>query len=288
MDATKSLRHLHVKRYLILTKPGIIAGNAITAIGGFAFGLQGQWNLSLLLITLFGLTLVIASGCVFNNYIDRKHDRLMQRTQSRPLAQQTITEKNALIFGALLGIIGLCALSSISLLATLIASFGFAVYVLVYSNAKYKTAYATLLGTLAGVAPALTGYCAAAHQFDFKAVILFAIMTLWQMPHFLAISLFREEDYRAAAIPTLAINRGVFATKLCMLIYTLAFAIAVLLPTLCGFKGIAYLVVAGLLGTSWIWLAIVGFGCKNDQRWARQMFFFSLAIILLLFTALAL
>lgn len=266
--------------YYLLTKPGIILGNLITVASGFLLAATGRFDLFLFLATLIGLGLVIASGCVFNNFIDRKTDQKMARTKDRPLAKGIISGKNALLFGTILVILGNATLFVYTNLLTLcIADFGFLVYVFIYSLWKCRTIYGTAIGSLAGGVPPVVGYCAVSNHIDVGALVLFAIMILWQMPHFFAIALYRLDDYTAADIPVLPVKKGIEVTKRHMLFYIITFIIATLLLTTFGYMGILYLVIAASLGISWLILCLKGFKETNYKLWARTMFRYSLIVI---------
>lgn len=266
--------------YYLLIKPGIILGNLITVAAGFFLASKGAFNLLLLLETLLGLGFIIASACVFNNFIDRQIDQKMQRTKNRPLAQGLISHRNAILFAIFLGLLGnLVLLVYTNLLSVVIADLGFFVYVLLYSLWKCRTKYGTAIGSIAGGVPPLVGYCAVSNQFDSGAIILFMIMICWQMPHFFSIAMFRFNDYAAASIPVLPVKKGIPATKVRMLLYIVAFIAAALMLTTLGYTGYAYLAVAALLGLAWLWLCIKGFTCENDTQWARHMFRLSLVVI---------
>lgn len=269
------------KRYCLLTKPGILMGNAITTIAGFILASKGNFNFWLFLGTLIGLSLIIASGCVFNNYIDRIADAKMRRTKHRPLVQNTITPRQAIGFALLLGVLGIGVLALFShFLALVIALFGFFVYVILYSFSKYHSIHGTLVGSVAGAVPPVVGYCAVSNQLDAGAWILFAMIALWQMPHFFAIAIFRLEDYAAASIPVLPLKKGVLTTKIQMLLYILAFIGVSCMLFAFDYVKYGYLFVTVLLGLSWAWLSIQGFKSKNDKLWARKMFIFSLVVIM--------
>jgi protoheme IX farnesyltransferase len=271
------------KSYVALTKPGIICGNAITAAGGVALASKGHIDYGLLLAVLLGLSCIVGSACVFNNYIDRKADRRMARTKNRPLAKGSISVKNALLFGTLLGLIGVLTLDRYTnLLTLLVALAGFFIYVGVYSFFKYRSEYGTLVGSIAGAVPPVVGYCAVTHHLDAGAAVLFLIVVFWQMPHFFAIALYRLNDYLAAAIPVLPLKKGVKATKKQMLFYIGCFMAAALALPLLGYAGYIYLAMAALLGSVWLWLCFKGFKADNDALWARTMFRFSLVVIMVL------
>lgn len=268
------------KAYFLLIKPGIIMGNAITAAGGFALASKGHFDFALFLTVLTGLSLIIASACAFNNYIDRDADQKMARTQNRPLARKVISTRNALLFAIALVLFGVSLLIFyVNLLTGVIAMIGFAVYVFLYSFSKYRSVHATLIGSIAGAVPPAVGYCAVSNNFDLGALLLFILIVLWQMPHFYAIAIYRLDEYAAASIPVLPIKRGIPATKLQMMYYVAAFVIASLMLTLFGYTGLAYTIVAAVLGLAWLWLSIKGFKSGNDKLWARQMFLFSLVIV---------
>lgn len=269
-----------MKTYFLLTKPGIIMGNLITTIAGFALATQGSFDFPLFFITLIGLGLVIASACVCNNYIDRVSDQKMKRTQNRPLAKGAISGSSAILFAIILGLIGTAILFLYTnYQALLVALAGFGIYVIPYSRSKYYTRYATLIGSIAGATPPVVGYVAVSESLDLGALLLFLILILWQMPHFYAITLYRLEDYKRANIPVLPLLKGIPRTKLHMLLYVIAFIPTLLLPTVFGYTGTAYLVVAALLGTSWLILTLQGFKAENNAVWARKMFVLSLVII---------
>ncbi|MFC2049484.1 heme o synthase [Chlamydiota bacterium] len=269
--------------YYLLTKPGIVVGNLITVAAGFLLASHGPIDVWLFFATLLGLSLVMASACVFNNYIDRPLDKKMKRTQNRALVTGLITPRNALIFATLVGLLGqsvLCFYTN--LLTAIIAGIGFFVYVVLYSLWKGRTIYGTAIGSIAGGVPPVVGYCAVSNQFDLGAAILFAIMVLWQMPHFFSIAMYRFEDYAAAAIPVLPIKQGIPKTKRRMVLYIIGFTLATLLLTLFHYTGYIYLVSAAILGSAWLLLCLKGFKSVNDQVWARHMFRLSLVVITIL------
>lgn len=269
-----------IKTYYMLTKPGIIMGNAITTVGGFALASRGHMDYGLLLATLIGLSLVIASAGVFNNYMDRASDEKMERTKHRPLVKKLITERNAILFAIILGLGGFAVLSLYTnLLTVLITLAGFFTYVVLYIIWKYRSVHGTLIGSLSGGVPPLVGYCAVSNRFDEGALILFMILVFWQMPHFFAIAMYRLDDYVAAAIPVLPVKKGIYVAKIHMLIYIIAFIATALMLTIFHYTGYAYFLAAVVLGSIWLGLCIKGFTSQHNQIWARKMFLFSLVTI---------
>lgn len=270
------------KQYLQVTKPGIIFGNLISVIGGFLLASKGTIDYPLFIATLLGVSLVVASGCVFNNYIDRDIDRIMERTKNRPLVKGLIDPKVSLIYATALGIAGmLLLLVAANALAMLLAVIGFVVYVGVYSlYMKRKSVYGTLIGSLSGAAPPVIGYCAVTNEFDTGALILLLIFSLWQMPHSYAIAIFRFKDYKAANIPVLPVIKGISVAKTHIFLYILAFMVATLMLAISGYAGYKYLIVGAAVSLWWLGMAISGFKTENDDRvWARKLFVFSIIAI---------
>lgn len=269
------------RSYFQLTKPGIIFGNVVTAAGGFALASMGHLNMWLFLAMLAGLSSVIASACVLNNYIDRYSDEKMKRTRNRPLVKGTISLQNARIFAIFLIATGTSLLALYSNpLTTAMALLGFFVYVILYSFSKYLSVHGTLVGSIAGAIPPVVGYTAVSSSLDAGALILFAIVVLWQMPHFYAIAIYRLEDYSAASIPVLPLVKGTHAAKVQMLLYIVAFIGASSLPAVMNYVRYEYLFVSVPVSFIWLSICIRGFNADNEKRWARKMFLFSLVVIM--------
>jgi protoheme IX farnesyltransferase len=268
------------KTYLSLTKPGIIRGNAVTAAAGFFFASRGNIDIGLGLALLVGLSLVIASACVFNNYIDRGIDKKMARTKQRALVSGSVSGRNALIFASLLGILGAVVLGIYTNALTLgLALFGFFAYVVIYGIGKRATVHGTVIGSISGAVPPVAGYTAAAGSIDSAAIILFLILVFWQMPHFYAIAMYRSKDYAAAGIPVLPVARGLRKTQIQILLYVAAFTLTAYSLAFFGYAGYIYAATVSFLGLFWFVFGTLGFNSPDKNRWARKMFFLSLIII---------
>ena len=288
-----------MKYYYELTKSGLVFGNLITVIAGFLLGartLQGAGggllvNVWLLFAALVGIFFVMASGCVFNNYIDRDIDAKMERTKHRALVEGHLSVRASLIFASVLGIAGFLILVVFTnILATLAALTGFIFYVFSYTLwGKRRTVYGTFIGAISGATPPVVGYAAASGRIDMAALILFLIMLVWQMPHFFAIAIRREDDYAAAKIPVMPVKYGIRRTKFSMLIYIAEFILATSLLFIFGYAGQIYFAIALVLGLAWIALGIGGFFMHTvaaNKQWARQMFFLSLIVMIVLFATI--
>jgi protoheme IX farnesyltransferase len=276
-----------IQLYYSLTKPGVTYGNAITAVAGYLLATGNNFDPIRFVAFTVGITFVIASACVINNFLDQDIDRLMTRTKTRALVQGKLPGVNAVIFSAVLGIAGLALIYGFTNLLTVgVAAFGWVVYVIFYGMlAKRLSIHGTLVGSVSGAAPILAGYTAVADRIDLGGILLFLILFLWQMPEFYSIAVYRRDEYAKAKVPVMSVVKGIKNTKIQILVYTVFFVVSTLLLSLYGYTGYVYAIVMGALGARWIWLGIEGQRAQDDEAWARRMFRFSL-IVLLAFSGL--
>ncbi|MEN8991372.1 heme o synthase [Acinetobacter sp. YH12129] len=270
-----------LKKYLFLTKPGILFGNFVTALGGYFVAAQGSVDFLLLLLTLLGTLFVVASGCVVNNVIDQDIDSKMQRTQNRAMVKKSISIPVALVFALVLGVFGFSILWFwVNAYAFLFAVIGFVVYVGFYSLwTKRTTIHQTIIGSLSGAAPPVIGYTAVANQFDLGALLIFIGYAFWQMPHSWGIAVYRFDDYKNAGIPILPVARSIHRTKVESLVYVILFCITMNGLYFYGYANWIYMIVLNALSLYWIYLTIQGFKAEDDQVWAKQYFMFSVKLI---------
>lgn len=249
-------------------------------MAGFFFA--SHWNIDFikLIVMLSGLALVIGSGCVFNNYMDRRIDKKMKRTKNRALVTGAISGKNALMFGSILLFIGVSVLLMINLLTAFVAVAGHFFYVIVYGFWKRRSVHGTLVGSISGAIPPVVGYCAVVNRIDLGALLLFIILVFWQMPHFYSIAVYRKDEYKNAAIPILSVVSGIKNTKLQILFYVVGFGIASLLLSVMGYKGWLYGVVMIIISIYWFVIGVKGFSAENSNKWGQQMFGLSLIVLL--------
>ncbi|KAA8735308.1 protoheme IX farnesyltransferase [Acinetobacter qingfengensis] len=269
------------KQYLLLAKPGILFGNFVTTLGGFFLASQGHIDIPLLLLTLIGTTLVVASGCVFNNIIDQDIDPKMARTQNRALVKKTISPVAAFIYASIIGVIGFILLYIFSgIYAFCFAALGFIVYVIVYSLwSKRQSIHQTVIGSISGASPPVIGYTAVSHEFDVAALLIFLAYSIWQMPHSWGIAIYRLDDYQRACVPILPVARSVLRTKIECLIYVILFTL-VLNGLYCfGYTNVFFLITFNGLCVYWIYLSLIGFKVKDDQQWAKRYFLYSIILI---------
>ena len=172
------------------------------------------------------------------------------------------------------------------MLVEIIGIIGFIDYVVLYGMlSKRLSIQVTLVGSISGAVPILAGYVAVTGTIDLGAVLVFAILFLWQMPEFYSIAIYRRKEYKAAGVPVISVVKGSEHTRLQIFFYTVAFVVATLLLGIYGYAGYSYSVMMALLGAYWIWLGLKGFRAKDIEMWARHMFRFSL-IVLLAFCAM--
>lgn len=278
-------------RYLSVTKPGIIMGNLISVAGGFLLAARGDIDISLMLATLVGLSLVVASGCAINNLIDRDIDATMSRTQSRVTVTGEMSGLAAFFHGVVLAIFGFALLAIYTnKTAVFFAAFGYLIYVGVYSlYMKRNSIYGTLVGSFSGAVPPVVGYCAVTGQFDTGALILLIMFSLWQMPHSYAIAIFRYQDYKAANIPVLPVAQGIEKAKRHIVLYIAIYALVVILLPLYGYTGAYFMAVACTTSFWWLLMALKGYRQDiNINGWAKRIFAFSIVNITALCIAMAL
>jgi heme o synthase len=274
---------------LQLAKPRITALVVFTTAIGLWLAPRGLPWLTIAL-TLVGTVLIVAAANVLNMYLERDSDALMARTMNRPLPAQRMHPGIALRFGLALAAISVPLLTfAVGALPGLLASIALVSYVLLYTPMKRQTATALLVGALPGAIPPLIGWTAATERLDLPGVLLFAVMFLWQVPHFLAITLFRKEEYaRAGLIVQPNEPGGEREARANIVRYTVALVGVSLLFVPIGIARGGYLAIALLLGAIFLGYALAGLRRGAGPRWARNLFLLSLLYLPLLFAALLL
>ena len=278
-----------VQDFLALIKIGIVNSNLITVFTGLwlAFQFSGRHflqHLDILVYTLVGSALIIAGSAAMNNYIDTDIDPLMASKKSRPTVTGRFKPSAVLALAVSFIVLGEIFLFSASVSAGVLGIAGILAYVVLYSMwSKRRHVSNTIVGSISGAIPPLIGWAAVEPTLGTGAWALFLIMFIWQPPHFYALAMKRTEEYRAANIPMLPVVKGFHRTKKSMLAWVIfLFPLPFLLPEL----GIGFFILATLLNTGWLVLAIRGFGVKDDLKWAKNMFIYSLNYMTILFVAM--
>ena len=269
-----------------LTKPGITRMVLITTAAG-AVVTPVSLHLPKLLVALFGTTLVVGSANALNMYLERDVDGAMERTAGRPLPSGRLAPETALWFGIALGVVVLFLLTFLVNLATgILGAVALVSYALVYTPLKRVTPYALHVGTIPGAIPPLIGWAAVTGSLSLGALPLFAILLVWQLPHFLAISLFRQADYERAGLCVYSSVYGEAATRRAIVSYSILLAAVSVAPPLLGVGGLWYTVFAAILGASFVTVALLGLRGNAGVRWARTVFYASLPYLVLISGAL--
>ncbi len=254
--------------YLALTKPDVSFLVVVTTAAGFYLGSRGPLDLLHLAHTVFGTTLVAAGTSALNHYFERASDARMRRTAARPLPSGALQPAEALRFGA-----GLVAAGTIYLalaagaLASLLALATCVSYLAAYTPLKKRTTLATLVGAFPGAVPPLIGWAAARGSLSLEAWILYAILFLWQFPHFLAIAWMYREDYSRAGIRMLpVVDRSGAATFRQILLTAVALLPVSLLPAVVGLAGVRYFFGALVLGLGLVQVCLWAARSKSNVR----------------------
>jgi protoheme IX farnesyltransferase len=260
--------------YWALTKPEVNFLVLVATAVGFDLGWRGPFRLLPLLDTLLGTLLVASGTATLNQYLERSFDSQMRRTAQRPLPAGRVRPAEALALGLGLAIGGAVYLAlAVNLLASLLAAATLTSYLVVYTPLKRRTSWCMFVGAFPGAAPPLIGYAAARGTLNLEAWMLFALLFLWQFPHFLSIAWMYREDYSRAGYHMLPDDGGqsmawqMVISSICLLAVSLA-------PAWLGSAGIPYLCGALLVG-----LAFSAFGMRlavtRSRTLARQVLFAS-------------
>ena len=279
-----------------LTKPSVTRMCALTAAGAAWMALRSADNpygaetpydgwcspgFAVAFAGVIGASLAVAGASALNMWLERGKDSLMSRTRARPLATRRLPARTGLAFAT-----GLCMLALAVLwlftnpLTTVLAAWAIVGYALVYTPLKYRTPLALVIGAVPGAVPPLLGWTAVTGDIDAGGLALFAILMVWQMPHFLAITLFRQADFARAGIRCVPVVRGEHVTRIQAILWSILLVPISLLPTVIGLTGWLYGVIALLLSLGFLASACTGLRKFATPalatRWARGFFFASL------------
>jgi len=276
-----------LRDYASLAKPRITVLSVFTALGGMwlAPGKNSYWAMAM---TALGTALVVAAANALNCYIERDSDRHMARTRNRPLPARRMAPKAALVFGAVLALVSVPVLTfTVNPVTGLLAAVALVSYVWIYTPMKQESHWALWVGAVPGAMPPLLGWTAATGQVEWPGVVLFGIMFIWQLPHFIAICMYRDKEYQRAGIQTVASVHGWNGAVRQIFFWTAVLVPVSFLLVPFGVTGYVYLGCATVLGLGFLMRAMKGFKADNRSRWARSLFLYSLVYLTLLFAAIA-
>jgi protoheme IX farnesyltransferase len=278
-----------VRAYYRLTKPRIVTLLLITTVPSMILADRGIPSLWTIVATLVGGTLAAGGANAINQFVDRDIDEVMTRTRRRPLPAHVIPPRNALAFGAALGVVGVAFLAvTVNVLSAALTALAYLFYVFVYTLwLKRRSPQNIVIGGAAGAAPTLVGWAAVTGKVGLPAVVLFAVVFLWTPPHFWALSLRYRRDYEAAGVPMLPVVAGREATTRSVFLYSFLLVIASLLLWPTAPTGPIYPVAALVLGALFVTRA-ARLHLRPTTAAAMGTFRFSIVYLAALFGSLAL
>ena len=274
--------------YVALTKPRIIELLLVTTVPTMVVAERGLPSVWLMLATVVGGTLAAGGANAINMYVDRDIDKLMKRTQNRPLASGRLEPRRALIFAVTLEVLAFAFLwATVNLLSAVLAVSACLFYVFVYTLWLKRTSKSNIvIGGAAGAAPVLIGWSAVTNSLDWAPVVLFAVIFYWTPPHFWALAIRYRDDYAAADVPMLPVVVSLRTTAIRILLYTLLlWALTLLFAPVADMGGV-YVAAALVLGAVFTWYA-VRLVRDRDPKVAMRVFTWSISYITLLFGAMA-
>ena len=271
-----------------LTKPRITSLVLVTGAAGACLA-PAHAAATRLWLALAGTALVVASANALNMWWERDSDAKMTRTRNRPLPAGRMAPDHALFFGLALGLLGAPLLFLVNVATGVLGLVALVTYVAVYTPLKRHTHLALLVGAVPGAIPPLLGWTTVTGGVGLGGLLLFAVLFLWQLPHFAAITIFRAEDYARAGLQVVSVQLGERAARQSIAVWTLLLVATSLSFVTFGLAGRVYLGAATILGAVFLALAFRGLraGARLDTRqWARWVFLYSLPYLPLLLTAL--
>jgi protoheme IX farnesyltransferase len=270
-----------------LTKPGVTRMVLATTWCGAAIAPGKITDYALLGWALLGTALVVASANALNMYLEGDVDALMTRTRNRPIPSGRLPAEVALWFGLALAAVGLPVLGwLVNPVTAFVGAFALLSYVLVYTPMKRVSPLAVWIGAVPGALPPLMGWTAMTGSVGGGALSLFVLLLVWQIPHFHAIAIFRQDEYRRAGLRVLPVVRGLEYTKFSIVALLILQLVASAMPAFAGLGGRAYIAVAAVLGAVYVGWGLFGLRPTAGSRWARSLFFASMPYLLALFFTL--
>lgn len=277
-----------IKNYLELCKPRVVLLMLITVMVGMCMATQGKrmpWEI--FFWGNLGIAMAAGAAAAVNHLVDQRIDRIMRRTQNRPLVRGKVPAKHAVIFAMILGVLGIFVLwYFVNMLTAVLTFCSLMAYAVIYTMyLKYNTSQNIVIGGIAGAAPPLLGWVAVTGHVDPAALLLTLIIFVWTPPHFWALAIYRKAEYAKADVPMLPVVFDDRYTKLNVLLYTILLFAITLLPVAIGISGWIYCIGALLLNARFLQMAIQLMK-TDDLRLSFAVFKYSILYLLLLFIVL--
>lgn len=295
-ESTRGVAGGRLADYVALAKPRITFMVIVTTAGGLwlahraalTAGGASPVTWSLVLCTLLGTSLVVSGANALNMYIERDFDRKMERTKNRPLPKGRLAPRAALWFGVVASSLSVPLLAiGVNSLTALLAVLANLSYVLAYTPLKQRSHHALLVGAVPGAIPPLLGWTAATGRIDAAGLVLFALLFTWQIPHSLAIALFRKGEYARAGLVVMPNVTGDIAVKHAIARWLVPVVACSLFVVPLGLvHGMGYVIAVSLLGAMFFSAGVAGLAKTSDRKWARGLFLVSLVYLVGVFVAL--
>lgn len=266
--------------YFSLTKPRLSSLVIFTCALGVVLA-PGDVSLLKAFLSVMATSGLVAGGCAINCWMERDIDAKMERTKNRPLPAGRISTTNAFLFGLALSVISLLVLNFfVNPITALLGLIAAVFYLALYTPMKRKTSAALYAGAIPGAIPPLMGWTTVTESIGDLGLVLFAILFIWQLPHFLSISIYHAKDYNNADIKVLPANIGFGKTVHWIVFYTLCLFLVSLLPWTIGYTSRGYKYAVYFIGWSYFLFSLRGYliPVKSERflQWARQYFYGSL------------
>lgn len=273
--------------FLELTKPRVVALMLITAVIGMCMAVPGFVPWQPLVLGNIGIAFCAGAAATINHVVDERIDQKMSRTTNRPVAQGRVSQSEAIVFAALLAILGAALLVvTVNVLTAVLTVASLVGYAFIYTMfLKRATPQNIVIGGLAGAAPPLLGWTAVTGEIHAHGLLLVLIIFAWTPPHFWALAIHRKEEYAAVDIPMLPVTHGNRFTALHILLYTILMFLITLLPYITLLSGWIYAVAATLLGLRFLYWSIEILREKNPDA-PMATFKFSITYLMVLFIAM--
>jgi protoheme IX farnesyltransferase len=275
---------LLIRNYYELCKPRVVMLMILTSIVGVCLAPTSGSLITPLILGNIGIALVASAAAALNHVADQHIDKIMKRTQHRPIVQGFVSPKNCILFAILLCVTGSLILyyfiNPLTAILTFASLIGYAVFYTLYL--KHATPQNIVIGGIAGAFPPLLGYTAVANAITPQALLLVLIIFVWTPPHFWALAIYRLEDYAKANIPMLPHTHGVTYTKLNIVLYTLLLILVTVMPYLIAMSGLIYIVGVTMANLVFLYYSLRLY-FSNDRKYAIGTFWYSIYYLGIIF-----
>ena len=270
--------------YMELCKPRVVMLMILTSIVGMCLAPSASFPVLPLIFGNLGIAMVAGAAAALNHVADQHIDKIMRRTQNRPIVQGKISTQNSLIFAAILCALGIFILlyftNTLTAVLTFLSLIGYAICYTLYL--KHATPQNIVIGGIAGAAPPLLGWTAVTGTVNPEALLLVLIIYIWTPPHFWSLAIHRFDDYAKAKVPMLPNTHGIRFTKLNIVLYTILLIVATSLPFLIGMSGLLYFVGVSIANIVFLFYVLRLF-FSDDKQHAMASFKYSIYYLGILF-----